>query len=82
VRAVALEHGDRRTLFIANLAPRACNLALPSAQGAWTAWVLDADTPFTGGAATAMIDRGAAIVASGRLALGPCAIARLEEARR
>ncbi len=82
VRAVALEHDDRRTLFIANLAPRACNLALPSAQGAWTAWVLDADTPFTGGAATALIDRGAAIVASGRLALGPCAIARLEEARR
>jgi hypothetical protein len=82
VRAMALEHGDRRTLFVANLAPRACTLALPSGPDAWTAWILDADTPLAGGAATALIDRGGVIVASGRLALGPCAIARLEEARR
>jgi hypothetical protein len=81
VRAVALERGDRRTLFVANLAPRDCNVALPSthdAGKAWTAWILDADTPLAGGTATALIDRDAAIVASGRLALGPCAIARLE----
>jgi hypothetical protein len=78
VRAVAFERDDRRTLFIANLAPRPCQLALPPAPDAWTAWMLDADTPLAGGAATALIDRDATIVASGRLALGPCAIARLE----
>jgi len=82
VRAVALEHGDRRTLFVANLAPRACTLSLPSAQDPWTTWILDADTPLDRGAATALIDRDAGIVASGRLALGPCAIARLEGPRR
>jgi hypothetical protein len=82
VRAVTLERDDRCTLFVANLAPRDCDLALPSAHDAWTAWMLDADTPLDGGAATALIDRDAAIVASGRLALGPCAIARLEAVRR
>ncbi|MFI5079161.1 MAG: hypothetical protein ACHQRO_17545, partial [Vicinamibacteria bacterium] len=81
VRAVALERGDRCTLFVANLAPRACDLALPSAHGAWTAWMLDADTPLAGGAATALIDREASVGASGKLTLGPCAIARLELVR-
>ena len=82
VRAVALERDDRCTLFVANLAPRDCSLALPSAADAWTAWMLDADTRLDGGTATALIDRDAAIVVSGRLALGPCAIARLESVRR
>ena len=85
VRAVAFERDDRCTLFVANLAPRDCEVTLPPAhdgRAAWTAWMLDADTPLGGGAATALIDRGAAIVASGRLALGPCAIARLDAARR
>ena len=82
VRAVAFERDDRVTLFVANLAPRTCDVALPSAHGAWTAWMLDADTPLGGGAATALTNPDATIVASGRLALGPCAIARLEAARR
>ena len=82
VRAVAFERDDRVTLFVANLAPRDCDLALPPAHDAWTAWMLDADTPLGGGAATALIDGEASIVASGRLSLGPCAIARLEAARR
>jgi D-apionolactonase len=81
VRAVAFERDDRRTLFVANLAPRDCDLALPVAAHGWTAWILDADTPLGGGAATALIDPAASIVASGRLALGPCGIARLEAAR-
>ena len=82
VRAVAFERDDRVTLFVANLAPRDCDLALPPAHDAWTAWMLDDDTPLGGGAATALIDGEASIVASGRLSLGPCAIARLEAARR
>ena len=82
VRAVALERDDRCTLFVANLAPRDCDLALPAAHDAWTAWILDADTPLAGGPAMALIDRGATIVASGRLSLGPCAIARLEAVGR
>jgi D-apionolactonase len=82
VRAVALERDARCTLFVANLAPRDSDLALPPAPGGWTAWVLDADTPLAGGAATALIDRDAVIVASGRLSLGACAIARLEAALR
>jgi hypothetical protein len=81
VRAVAFERDDRRTLFVANLAPRDCDLALPVAAHGWTAWILDADTPLGGGAATALIDPAASIVVSGRLALGPCGIARLEAAR-
>ena len=82
VRAMALERDARCTLFVANLAPRACDLALPPAHGAWTAWMLDADTPLGGGATTALTDRHASFVAAGRLTLGPCAIARLEAARR
>jgi hypothetical protein len=82
VRAVALERDGGCTLFVANLAPRDCDLALPPAYDAWTAWRLDADTPLSNGAATALIDRAAAFVAAGRLALGPCAIARLAAVRR
>jgi len=84
VRAVAFERDDRRTLFVANLAPRDCDVTLPPAHDgwtAWTAWILDADTPLGGGAATALIERDGTIVASRRLSLGPCAIARLEAAR-
>jgi hypothetical protein len=43
--------------------------------------MLDADTPLAGGAATALIARDASVVASGRLTLGPCAVARLEATR-
>ena len=82
VRAVAFERDDRVTLFVANLAPRDCDLALPPAHDAWTAWMLDDDAPLGGGAATALIDGEASIVASGRLSLGPCAIARLEAGSR
>jgi hypothetical protein len=44
--------------------------------------MLDDDAPLGGGAATALIDGEASIVASGRLSLGPCAIARLEAGSR
>jgi len=41
VRAVSFDRGLRRTLFVANLAPRDCELALPG-DAAWTAWILGA----------------------------------------
>ena len=64
---MALERDDRCTLFVANLAPRDCDLALPPTHGAWTAWMLDANTPLAGGAATALIHCEASVVASGKL---------------
>jgi hypothetical protein len=83
VRAMRLECADRDVLFVANLAPRTCDLALPASPDAWTTWRLDAETPrsaLAGGAA--LVDSALADTTSGRLVLGPCAIARLEALRR
>jgi hypothetical protein len=79
VYACLLDTGTTHTLLVANLAPRACELALPDPARPWTMWMLDADTPFAGQTAPlALVDPAASTVASGHVALGPCAIARLE----
>jgi hypothetical protein len=83
VRAARLELAGRDVLFVANLAPRTCQVALPSAPDGWTPWRLDAETPqaaLDGGAA--LVDPGLAGPTTGQLVLGPCAIARLEGAAR
>jgi hypothetical protein len=78
VYACALETGSTRTLLVANLAPRACELALPG-DHPWTTWLLDADTPFARQTApVALVDPALTTVTSRRLSLGPCAIARLD----
>ncbi len=83
VRAVLLDAGDRDVMFVANLAPRPCELRLPADPAPWTIWQLDAETrraALAGG--SALVDPGLAGASSGSLALGPCAIARLESPRR
>jgi len=83
VRAMALETDGGDVLFVANLAPRPCELALPGPATAWTVRRLDADTRLGSRApAAALLDRGTDLVTTGRLVLGPCAIARLDAARR
>ena len=83
VYACELEAGAGRTLLVANLAPRPCEVTLPGDGHPWTTWLLDADTPFASQAAPlGLIDPALATIASRRIALGPCAIARLEAPRR
>jgi hypothetical protein len=83
VRAVRIDAGDREVLFIANLAPRPCELALPPQSGTWTTWLLDADTPpATLAGAAALVDPRLATASTDRLTLGPCAIVRMDAARR
>jgi hypothetical protein len=69
VRAVVCETADGDVLLVANLAPRPSELRLPSPPGGWTTRSLD------GGSTTAT-------VTADRLVLGPCALARLDAARR
>jgi D-apionolactonase len=79
VYACVLETGAGQTLLLANLAPRACELALPDAGWPWTMWLLDADTPFASQTAPlGLVDPALTTVASRRVPLGPCAIARLD----
>ncbi len=82
VRVMRIERAGRVALLVANLAPRACRMALPPAPGPWMTWRLDGDTPDAVRAAgTALVDPRVADTTTGRLVLGPCAIARLEAAR-
>jgi hypothetical protein len=79
VYACALETGAGRTLLVANLAPRPCELTLPGDGHPWTTWLLDADTPFASQTAPrGLVDPALTTVASRRVSLGPCAIARLD----
>jgi hypothetical protein len=82
VRAIRSERAGRAVLFVANLAPRTCQVALPGSSASWTTWRLDADTPASARAAgTALVDPRLAEATTARLVLGPCAIARLEASR-
>jgi D-apionolactonase len=71
LRALWLEHGTHDVLFVANLAPRSCEVTLPPGYGPWHARVLDTGRTFAS-------DAGGIL---NRLTLGPCAIAWLEAPR-
>jgi len=71
LRALGLEHGTHDVLFVANLAPRPCEVTLPPGYGPWHARLLDTERTFAS-------DAGGVL---NRLTLGPCAIAWLEAPR-
>jgi hypothetical protein len=78
VHAFALDSADRSTLFVANLAPRACEVDLPGSDRTWRLRRLDAETILGQNGPGALLGGDTEPLSAGRLHLGPCAIARLD----